>query len=61
MRLYENLFQAVLGRKSRRSKEIYLSLNPAELKRMIDRKLTALYEISRKKKKRSITMNPYKR
>ena len=41
--------------------KIYLSLNPAELKRSIDRKLDALYEIYRKKQKRSITVNPYKR
>ncbi len=47
--------------KERELKALYLSLNPAELKRQIDRKLARLYEIYRRKKKRPITVDPYKR
>jgi len=47
--------------KARELKELYQSLNPAELKRKIDRKLTRLYELYRKKRKRSITVDPYKK
>jgi hypothetical protein len=47
--------------KTRELKELYLSLNPAELKRQIDRKLAQLYELYRKKKKRPITVDPYKK
>ena len=47
--------------KARELKELYLRLNPAELKRQIDRKLARLYELYRKKKKRPITVDPYKK
>jgi hypothetical protein len=47
--------------KARELKELYLSLNPAELKRQIDRKLARLYDLYRKKKKRPITVDPYKK
>ena len=47
--------------KARELKEIYLSLNPAELKRQIDRKLGRLYDLYRKKKKRLISVDPYKK
>jgi len=47
--------------KARELKALYLSLNPAELKRQIDRKLARLYELYRKKKKRLITVDPYKK
>jgi hypothetical protein len=47
--------------KVRELKALYLSLNPAELKRQIDRKLTKLYDLYRKKRKRPITVNPYKK
>jgi hypothetical protein len=47
--------------KGRELKELYLSLNPAELKRQIDRKLDRLYDLYRRKKKRPITVNPYKK
>ena len=42
-------------------KDLYQSLNPAELKRQIDRKLARLYDLYRKKKKRPISVNPYKK
>lgn len=41
--------------------KLYLSLNPAELKRQIDKKLSTLFELYQKKKKRSLTINPYKK
>ena len=41
--------------------QLYLSLNPAELKRQIDMKLSKLFDLYQKKKKRSLTINPYKR
>ena len=47
--------------KARELKKLYLSLNPAELKRQIDRKLARLYDLYRKKKKRPITVDPYKK
>lgn len=47
--------------KARELKEIYLSLNPAELKRQIDRKLARLYDLYRKKKKQPISVDPYKK
>ena len=42
-------------------RRIYLSLNPAELKRQMDRKLSRLFDIYEKKKKRSVMVNPYKK
>jgi hypothetical protein len=47
--------------KEKELRDLYLRLNPAELKRSIDRKLGALYEVYQKKKKRSFTVNPYKK
>lgn len=47
--------------KARELKELYLRLNPAELKRQIDRKLARLYDFYREKKKRPITVDPYKK
>jgi len=41
--------------------ELHASLNPAELKRQIDRKLKRLYEVYQKKNKRSLRLNPYKK
>jgi len=41
--------------------ELYSTLNPAELKRQIDRKLDRLYEAYQKKSKRSLRVNPYKK
>ena len=46
---------------ARQLKELYQSLNPAELKRQIDRKLSRLYDLYRRKKKRLITVDPYKK
>jgi hypothetical protein len=40
---------------------LYLSLNPAELKRQIERKLARLYELYQKKKNRTLTVDPYKK
>jgi hypothetical protein len=42
-------------------RRIYLSLNPAEIKRQMDKKLSRLFEIYEKKKKRSVIVNPYKK
>lgn len=47
--------------KTRELKALYLSLNPAELKREIDRKLARLYDLYRKKNKRPISVDPYKK
>ena len=41
--------------------QLYLKLNPADLKRQIDKKLSRLFELYQKKKKRSLTINPYKK
>ncbi len=41
--------------------QLYLSLNPAHLKRQIDRKLSRLFELYQNKKKRTLTVNPYKK
>jgi hypothetical protein len=41
--------------------QLYLSLNPAELKRRIDMKLSKLFDLYQRKKKRSLTINPYKK
>jgi hypothetical protein len=41
--------------------QLYLSLNPAHLKRQIDKKLSRLFDLYQKKKKRSLTVNPYKK
>jgi len=40
--------------------ELYESLNPAELKRRIDEKLSRLYALYEKKRKLSFRVNPYK-
>lgn len=42
-------------------KQLYLSLNPADLKRQIDKKLSRLFDLYQRKKKRSLTINPYKK
>jgi hypothetical protein len=47
--------------KARELRDLYLSLNPADLKRRIDKKLTSLYELYQKKKKTLVTVNPYKK
>ena len=41
--------------------KLHLGLNPADLKRRIDKKLTQLFEVYQKKKKRTLTINPYKK
>ena len=40
--------------------KLYQSLNPAELKRRIDEKLSRLYSFYEKKRKLSFRVNPYK-
>ena len=40
---------------------LYRSLNPADLKRRIDRKLKKLFALYEKKKKGSVRVNPYKK
>ncbi len=47
--------------KARELRDLYLSLNPADLKRRIEKKLASLYELYRKKKKTVVTVNPYKK
>lgn len=42
-------------------KQCYQSLNPAKLKRTIDTKLGTLYQLYQKKRKSSVTVNPYKK
>ena len=45
----------------KRLREVYESLNPANLKRRIDKKLARVYALYEKKKKRPVTVDPYKR
>lgn len=45
--------------KLRELEALYRDLNPADLKRRIDRKLQKLYSLYEKKKKRTLTVNPY--
>jgi hypothetical protein len=40
---------------------LYASLNPAELKRQIEKKLERLYQMYQNKRKRPLTVNPYKK
>jgi hypothetical protein len=47
--------------KARELRQLYLSLNPAELKGQIDRKLARLYDLYQRKKKRPITVDPNKK
>lgn len=60
---YQRLLESgkVLTAEQKNLETLYTSLNPAELKRQIERKLERLFEMYQKKKKRSITVNPYKK
>ena len=60
---YQRLLESrkVLTAEQKTLEALYTSLNPAELKRQIERKLERLYEMYQKKKKRPITVNPYKK
>jgi len=60
---YQRLMESGQLRKEKAEelRKIYLSLNPAELKRSIDRKLNALFDLYQKKKKPSLTVDPYKK
>lgn len=42
-------------------KQLYLTLNPADLKRRIDKKLAALYALYHKKNKKTLVVDPYKK
>ncbi len=60
---YERLMESnqIAPQRAKELRQIYLSLNPAELKRQIDKKLSRLFELYQKKKKSSLTINPYKK
>ena len=60
---YQRLLESkkVLTAEQKTLETLYTNLNPAELKRQIERKLEKLYEMYQKKKKRPITVNPYKK
>jgi hypothetical protein len=58
LRLYKNFFQPVMKLKSK--ERLYLSLNPAELKRAIDAKLDKLYR-AYERKSRSGQVDPSKK
>jgi hypothetical protein len=49
------------GRTADELRRTYLSLNPAEIKRQMDKKLSRLFDIYENKKKRSVMVNPYKK
>ena len=42
-------------------KKLYRGLNPVKLKNIVDARLERLYNTYRKKKKGTITVNPYKK
>lgn len=60
---YQRLMESnqIAPQMAKHLQQLYLSLNPAELKRQIDKTLTRLFELYQKKKKRSLTINPYKK
>lgn len=60
---YQRLLESgkVLTADQKTLETLYASLNPAELKRQIERKLERLFEMYQKKKKRPLTVNPYKK
>jgi len=60
---YQRLLESrkVLTAEQKTLETLYSSLNPAELKRQIERKLERLCEMYQKKKKRSLIVNPYKK
>lgn len=60
---YQRLIESnqIAPQAARQLQHLYLSLNPAELKRQIDMKLSKLFDLYQKKKKRWLTINPYKK
>ncbi len=60
---YQRLLESnqISAQAAQELRQVYLSLNPADLKRQIDRKLSKLFDLYQKKKKRSLTINPYKK
>jgi len=60
---YQRLMESnqIAPQVARQLQQLYLSLNPADLKRQIDMKLSKLFDLYQKKKKRSLTINPYKK
>jgi len=51
----------IAPQKAKQLQQLYLSLNPADLKRQIDKKLSNLFDLYQKKKKRTLMINPYKK
>jgi len=51
----------IAPQKAKQLQQLYLSLNPADLKRQIDKKLSKLFDLYQKKKKRTLMINPYKK
>lgn len=60
---YQRLIESgqLFYKKQQTLKRLYLNLNPVRLKRSIDEKLDRLYNLYHKKKKITITINPYKK
>lgn len=60
---YQRLLKSgqIDGRTADELRRTYLSLNPAEIKRQMDKKLSRLFDIYENKKKRSVMVNPYKK
>jgi len=60
---YQRLIESgqVSKEKMESLRRIYQGLNPIELKKEIDAKLDRLYQLYHKKKKGTITVNPYKK
>lgn len=60
---YQRLMESnqITPQKVKHLQQLYFSLNPAELKRRIDMKLSKLFDIYQRKKKRPLTINPYKK
>jgi hypothetical protein len=60
---YQRLMESnqITPQEAKELQQLYLSLNPGELKRQIDKKLSRLFDLYQKKKKRTLTINPYKK
>jgi hypothetical protein len=60
---YQRLLESgrLSAEQAKELQRIYQSLNPADLKRRIDKKLSALFDLYQKKEKRSLLINPYKK
>lgn len=60
---YQRLLESgqLSAEQAKELQRIYQSLNPADLKRRIDKKLSALFDQYQQKEKRSLVINPYKK